>query len=88
MDTIYQRVAGLDLHKETIVAAVRCMNSAGKLEAELRTFGTMTRDLLELSDWLTARNVTHVTNGSHRSPQEACVEQTRRPQRVACRQSA
>lgn len=60
MDIIYQRVAGLDLHKETIVAAVRCIGPAGKLEADLRTFGTMTRDLLELLDWLAAHGVTHV----------------------------
>ncbi len=60
MDIIYQRVAGLDLHKETIVAAVRCIGAAGKLQTELRTFGTMTRDLLELSDWLAAHGVTHV----------------------------
>ncbi len=60
MDIIYQCVAGLDLHKETIVAAVRRIGPAGKLESDLRTFGTMTRDLLELSDWLVAYGVTHV----------------------------
>ena len=60
MDIIYQRVAGLDLHKETIVAAVRYIDPAGKLQTDLRTFGTMTRDLLELSDWLAAHGATHV----------------------------
>ncbi len=60
MEIIYQCVAGLDLHKETIVAAVRRIGAAGKLDADLRTFGTMTRDLLELSDWLAAHGVTHV----------------------------
>ncbi len=60
MEIIYQCVAGLDLHKETIVAAVRRISAAGKLDADLRTFGTMTRDLLELSDWLAAHGVTHV----------------------------
>ncbi len=60
MDIIYQRVAGLDLHKETIVAAVRCLGPAGKLETDLRVFGTMTRDILGLSDWLAAHGVTHV----------------------------
>ncbi len=44
--------AGLDLHKETIVAAVRRIGAMGKLDVDLRTFGTMTRDLLELMDWL------------------------------------
>lgn len=60
MDIIYDRVAGLDLHKKTIVAEVRCINRQGKLEAELRTFGTMTRDLLQLLDWLSKHAVTHV----------------------------
>ena len=60
MDIIYQCVAGLDLHKETTVAAVRSIGPAGKVETDLRTFGTMTRDLLELSEWLAAHGVTHV----------------------------
>jgi len=60
MDIIYACVAGLDLHEETIVAAVRKVGATGKVEGELRTFGTMTRDLLELSDWLTSQGVTHV----------------------------
>lgn len=60
MDTIYQRVAGLDLHLKTIVAAVRFLDPAGKLETDLRTFGTMTRDILALSDWLAECGVTHV----------------------------
>lgn len=60
MDSIYQRVAGLDVHQKSVVAAVRCLESAGKLQTDLRTFGTMTRDLLALSDWLSAHGVTHV----------------------------
>jgi len=60
MDTIYQRVAGLDLHKKSIYAEVRCFSPDGKLRTELRTFGTMTCDLLELSDWLASFGVTHV----------------------------
>ena len=59
MDIIYQNVAGLDLHKETTVAAVRSIGAAGKAESELRVFGTMTRDLLS-PDWLAAHGVTHV----------------------------
>jgi transposase len=60
MDIIHRRVAGLDLHKKTIVAEVRCIDQQGKLETELRTFGTMTRDLLQLLDWLSKHAVTHV----------------------------
>jgi transposase len=60
MDIIYRRVAGLDLHKKTIVAEVRTINQQGKLATDLRTFGTMTRDLLQLSDWLAGHAVTHI----------------------------
>jgi transposase len=60
MDTLYARCAGLDVHKETVVACVRLAEGAGKVRQEVRTFGTMTNQLLELSDWLTAQGVTHV----------------------------
>ena len=60
MDIIYQRVAGLDLHQKSIFAAIRCLSPEGKLHTELRTFGTVTRDLLALSDWLAGFGVTHV----------------------------
>lgn len=60
METIYESVAGLDLHKKTVFAHVRRLNRQGQLEEETRTFGTMTKHLLELSDWLAEWNVTHV----------------------------
>ena len=41
MDVIYERVAGLDVHKQTVVATVRAM-VAGKVERECRTFDTTT----------------------------------------------
>jgi transposase len=60
MDTIFARVAGLDVHQKFITVAVRCRLDTGKLFAEVRTFGTMTRDLLALADYLEALGVTHV----------------------------
>jgi transposase len=60
MDAIYGSVAGLDVHKKTIAACIRRANKQGKATEEVRTFGTMTRDLLALSDWLRAAQVTHV----------------------------
>lgn len=60
MDTIYCNVAGLDLHLRKIFAAIRCASPGQKSHEEVREFGTMTRDLLELADWLTAHGVTHV----------------------------
>jgi len=60
MQTIYQRVAGLDLHLKTIVACVRVIHDSGKVKEEVRTFGTMTDDVLKLLDWLTVAGATHV----------------------------
>jgi transposase len=59
MEVIYQRCCGLDIHKKTVVAC-RLVWRDGEPEKEIRTFGTMTRDLLERSDWLQTHEVTHV----------------------------
>lgn len=60
MQVLYPRVAGLDVHKITIVACVRRVIPGGQAEELVRTFGTMTEDLLKLSDWLAEHQVTHV----------------------------
>jgi transposase len=60
MDTLYPHCAGLDVHKDTVVACARHHLPNGRLRKEVCTFGTMTGDLLALADWLTAQQVTHV----------------------------
>jgi transposase len=60
MDTLYSRCAGIDVHKGNVVVCVRCGDRPGKAFEEIRTFSTMTGDLLALSDWLTSHGVTHV----------------------------
>jgi len=60
MQVLYPRVAGLDVHRVTIVACVRRVIPGGQAEELVRTFGTMTEDLLKLSDWLAEHQVTHV----------------------------
>ena len=60
MDVVVERCAGLDVHKDTVVAAVRLPDGDGGRSTEVRTFGTFTGELLELSDWLTERRVTLV----------------------------
>lgn len=60
MRIIYPNVAGLDVHKKTVVAAVIVQAADGAWHQEKRTFGTMTADLLALSDWLMGHEVTHV----------------------------
>ena len=55
MRVVHDRCCGLDVHKKSVVACVITPESQ-----ETRTFGTTTRQLLELSDWLGERGVTHV----------------------------
>jgi len=60
MDILHRCCAGLDIHKKTVVACVRRIDAAGHAHQEIRTFGTMTCDLLALSDWLAEQGVEHV----------------------------
>ena len=60
MRAIYERVAGLDIHKKIIVACIRILLADGSWQVEKRSFGTMTSDLLALSDWLMSYGITHV----------------------------
>ena len=59
MEVLYPRCAGLDVHKETIVACVRVV-AGGKTTRECRTFETSTSGLLVLLAWLTERRCSHV----------------------------
>jgi transposase len=59
MDLLYRCCAGLDVHKETVVACVRRLDERGRAGEEVRTFGTMTCDLLALGDWLAECGATH-----------------------------
>jgi transposase len=60
MDILYACCAGLDVHKQTVVATVRRRLDSGKVQQQTRTYGTMTEQLLELADWLEAEGVTHL----------------------------
>jgi len=59
MEVMHRRVAGLDVHKETVVACVRLMKGR-KATRECRSFAATTTGLLELLAWLTASRVTDV----------------------------
>ena len=50
----------MDVHKKTITACLLVSGARSKEQHEIRRFGTMTRDLLELADWLQSQQVTHV----------------------------
>jgi transposase len=58
MQVLYPRCAGLDVHKGSVVARLRCV-SAPQAD-ETRTFATTTGALIELQEWLSAHGVTHV----------------------------
>src|SRR5712692_6724869 len=60
MELVNERCCGLDVHKQTVVACVIVPANGRQPHKEVRTFGTMTTDLLELADWLSAEHVTHV----------------------------
>ena len=55
MDTMHRCCAGLDVHKETVAACVRRIDSTGRVAKEVRTFGTTTGALLKLLDWLVSQ---------------------------------
>lgn len=59
MDILHERVAGLDVHKNTVVACVR-VSTGNETSRECRTFATMTDGLLALRAWLTESRCTHV----------------------------
>jgi transposase len=60
MDILYPCCAGLDVHKKTVVACVRRIDASGQVQQQVRTFGTMTSELLALADWLAAQGVRRV----------------------------
>ncbi len=60
MHVLYACCCGLDVHKKLVVACLLTTTADGKVHKEIRTFGTMTADLLALADWLTVNGCTHV----------------------------
>ena len=61
MEILHQRCCGLDVHKDRVMACVLIRESPREHKRkEVREFGTMTRDLLQLADWLRDRGVKHV----------------------------
>jgi transposase len=59
MEVLHPHCAGLDVHKDSVAACVRHMVD-GAVKREVRTFKTTTKDLMALSEWLSAEGCTHV----------------------------
>jgi transposase len=58
MEVLYPRCAGLDVHKDVVVARVRCVSEP--CADETRSFATTTGALIELQEWLSSHGITHV----------------------------
>ena len=59
MEILYRVCAGLDVHTKTVAACLRGPGPNGTRAEEIRTFGTTTRELRQLADWLAAAGCTH-----------------------------
>jgi transposase len=60
METVFERVAALDVHKAQVTACVRVPSEAGSREPHVAEFATTVQGLMALHDWLTAHRVSHV----------------------------
>jgi transposase len=59
MEILHAICAGLDVHKDSVVACVRHLRN-GVAVTSVKTFKTTTQELLQLSDWLSAESCTHI----------------------------
>ena len=55
MEVVYTHCCGLDVHKQTVTACLITPGVGGQPSKEIRTFSTMTDDLLAVSDWLVSQ---------------------------------
>ena len=60
MEIVYERCAGLDVHKKNVKACFTGPGRTGRRTKETRTYLTMTEDLLQLRDWLKEQGCTHI----------------------------
>lgn len=77
MEAIIERCCGLDVHQASVVACLLIGRADQRVKKEVRTFGTFTRDLLELRDWLQVAGCTHVameSTGVYWKPVYAVLE--------------
>jgi transposase len=60
MQTLVERGCGLDVHQATVVACLLILSKKGKVQKQIRTFDTTTRELVSLREWLLSEGCTHV----------------------------
>jgi len=79
MQTLVERGCGLDVHQATVVACLLMVRREGKVQKQMRTFGTTTRELVSLREWLLSEGCTHValeSTGVYWKPIYAILEGT------------
>src|SRR5829696_6396737 len=59
MEVLYPRCAGLDVHKDMVMACSR-IAEGGKVQQDVKSFSTTTSGLLQLAEWLVDAGCTHV----------------------------
>lgn len=77
MEPIVERCCGLDVHQATVVACLLVGTANQRPRKEVRSFGTKTRELMELRDWLRENGCTHVAmeaTGIYWKPVHAVLE--------------
>ena len=77
MQTLVEHGCGLDVHQATVVARLLWARSDGRVQKQLRSFGTTTRELVQLRAWLVAEGCTHVameSTGVYWKPVYAVLE--------------
>jgi transposase len=60
MNTIYKRVAGIDVHKEQVSCCAMIEGEEGKAKKEVRSYSTMSSDLESMKAWLQSQGITHI----------------------------
>ncbi|HKV38547.1 MAG TPA: IS110 family transposase [Blastocatellia bacterium] len=77
MQTLVECGCGLDVHQATVVACLLIVLKDGKVHRRMRTFGTTTRELVGLREWLLSEGCTHVameSTGVYWKPVYAILE--------------
>ncbi len=77
MQTLIERGCGLDVHQATVVACLLIVFKNGKVHKQMRTFGTTSRELLALREWLLSEGCTHLameSTGVYWKPVYAILE--------------
>src|SRR5512135_3551397 len=59
MEILCPRCAGLDVHKESVMACVLTPGPGAEPNKEIQAFGATTAELRRLGDWLRTQGVTH-----------------------------